>query len=163
VLVTGSLSRLALLALLALVPAACGFHTSPADGLRFVAPSGWKPSPGILGFMQFWRSPYNDREMLMLFKSPRPMRTNEIFSDQNLQGTMQDVTIEREQTIKICGTQPAKYIQARASSSRNTPIDVETVATNINGSSYFAVYMRPLAARPHPAALAALREVCAKP
>ena len=155
--------RVALVAMLAVTVGACGLQASPADGLRFAAPSGWRASPGILGYMQFWRPPNNDREVLMLFKSPRPMQTNEIFSKSNLQDTMKDVTVVGQQTIKICGTQPAKYVQARGSSSEGGPIDIETVATLIGGSSYFAVYVRPIAVRPNPIALASLREVCPKP
>ncbi len=155
--------RVVLVALLAVAVGSCGLQASPADGLRFEAPNGWRPSPGILGFMQFWRPPTEDREVLMLFKSPRPMKTNEIFSNSNMQDTMKDVTIVTQQTIKICGAQPAKYVQARGSSSQGGPIDIETVATIIGGSSYFAVYVRPIAVRPNPTALAALREVCPKP
>jgi hypothetical protein len=131
--------------------------------LQFAAPNSWKPSPGILGFMQFWRAPDNDHELLMVFRSPRPMQTKDIFSNENMQGTTSDVTVVREQTIKICGTQPATFIQARGSSSRAGPMDIETVATNLGGSSYFAVYLRPASTAPNPAALAALRELCAKP
>ena len=155
--------RVALVAMLAVTVGGCALQASPADGLRFEAPGGWRASPGILGYMQFWRPPNNDREVLMLFKSPRPMQTNEIFSKSNLQDTMKDVTIVGQQTIKICGTQTAKYVQARGSSSGGGPIDIETVATIIGGSSYFAVYVRPIVVRPNPIALAALREVCPKP
>ncbi|HXB82042.1 MAG TPA: hypothetical protein VNU22_01675 [Candidatus Acidoferrum sp.] len=158
-----SLPRVALVAMLAVTVGGCALQASPADGLRFEAPAGWRASPGILGYLQFWRPPNNDREVLMLFKSPRPMQTNEIFSKSNLQDTMKDVTIVGQQTIKICGTQPAKYVQARGSSSEGGPIDIETVATIIGGSSYFAVYVRPIVVRPNPKALAALREVCPKP
>jgi hypothetical protein len=152
----------ALVALLAVTVGGCALQASPADGLRFEAPSGWRASPGILGYMQFWRPPANDREVLLLFKSPRPMQTNEVFSNSNVQDTMKDVTVVSQQTIEICGTQPAKYVQARGSS-RGGPIDIETVATIIQGSSYFAVYVRPIAVRPNPIALATLREVCPKP
>ncbi|MFZ0574650.1 MAG: hypothetical protein WA304_13285 [Candidatus Cybelea sp.] len=155
--------RVALVAMLAVTVGGCALQARPADGLRFEAPAGWRASPGILGYMQFWRPPNNDREVLLLFKSPRPMQTNEIFSKSNLQDTMKDVTIVGQQTIKICGTQPAKYVQARGSSSEGGPIDIETVATIIGGSSYFAVYVRPIVVRPNPIALAALREVCPKP
>jgi hypothetical protein len=155
--------RVALVAMLAVTVGGCALQASPADGLRFEAPAGWRASPGIMGYMQFWRPPNNDREVLLLFKSPRPMQTNEIFSKSNLQDTMKDVTIVGQQTIKICGTQPAKYVQARGSSSEGGPIDIETVATIIGGSSYFAVYVRPIVVRPNPIALAALREVCPKP
>jgi hypothetical protein len=155
--------RVALVAMLAVAAGGCALQASPADGLRFEAPAGWRASPGILGYMQFWRPPTNDREVLVLFKSPRPMQTNEIFSKSNLQDTMKDVTIVGQQTIEICGTQPAKYVQARGSSSSGGPIDIETVATIIAGSSYFVVYVRPIVVRPNPLALAALREVCPKP
>lgn len=155
--------RVALFAMLAVTVGGCALQASPADGLRFEAPAGWQASPGILGYMQFWRPPNKDREVLLLFKSPRPMQTNEIFSKSKLQDTMKDVTFVAQQTIKICGTQPAKYVQARGSSSQGAPIDIETVATIIGGSSYFAVYVRPIAVPPNPIALAALREVCPKP
>ena len=155
--------RVALVAMLAVTVGGCALQASPADGLRFEAPAGWRASPGIMGYMQFWRPPNNDREVLLLFKSPRPMQTNEIFSKSNLQDTMKDVTIVGRQTIKICSTQPAKHVQARGSSSEGGPIDIETVATIIGGSSYFAVYVRPIVVRPNPIALAALREVCPKP
>ena len=155
--------RVALVAMLAVTVGGCALQASPADGLRFEAPAGWRASPGILGYMQFWRPPNNDREVLLLFKSPRPMQTNDIFSNSNLQDTMKDVTIVTQQTIKICGTQPAKYVRARGSSSQGGPIDIETVATIIGGSSYFAVYVRPIVVRPNPIALASLREVCPKP
>ena len=155
--------RVALVPMLALTVGGCALQASPADGLRFAAPGGWQASPGILGYMQFWRPPIDDREVLLLFKSPRPMQTNDIFSNSNMQDTMKDVSILRQQTIKICGTQPAKYVQARGSSSSGGPIDIESVATIIRGSSYFAVYIRPIAVPPNPIALAALREVCPKP
>ncbi|HLY01800.1 MAG TPA: hypothetical protein VKR56_04805 [Candidatus Cybelea sp.] len=148
--------------MLAVTVGGCALQASPVDGLRFAAPPGWRPSPGILGFMQFWRPPTEDQEVLMLFKSPRPMQTNEIFSKSNLQDTMHDVTIVSQRTIKICGAQPAKYVQARGSSSEGRQTDIETVATIIKGSSYFAVYVRPIAVPPNPMALAALREVCPK-
>ncbi len=154
--------RVALVAMLAVAVGGCALQASPADGLRFEAPRGWQASPGIMGYMQFWRPPNNEREILMLFKSPRPMQTNEIFSKSNLQGTMKDVTVVTQQPIKICGTQPAKYVRARGSSSEG-PIDIETVATIIGGSSYFAVYVRPIVVQPNPIALAALREACPKP
>jgi hypothetical protein len=154
--------RSALVAILAVTVGGCALQASPADGLRFEAPVGWRASPGILGYMQFWRPPSDDREVLMLFKSPRPMQTDQIFTDSNVQDTMKNVTVVAQRTIKICGAQPAKYVQARGTSSGGGPIDIETVATLIGGSSYFAVYLRPIAVRPSPLALAALREVCLK-
>lgn len=155
--------RLALVMLLVLSSAACGLRSSPADGLRFQPPAGWNPSPGILGFMQFWRSPGNDREFLILFRSPRPMQTKEMFSSQGMQDSMKDVTVLREQSIKICGNQPATFVLARGDSARSGPTDIESIATNIGGASYFATYIRPVSAPPNPEAMASLRELCTKP
>jgi len=39
---------------------------------------------GDLGYMQFWRPPIDDREVLLLFKSPRPMQTNDILLELQL-------------------------------------------------------------------------------
>jgi hypothetical protein len=157
------LVRSSVAAVLALAAAGCGLTASPADGLRFQAPAGWRPSPGIMGFMQFWRPPDDDREMLMLFKSPRPVSTGDVFSNSQVHDTLHDMTIQRRQTILICGRQPATYIDARGRSSRGGDEHVEMMMTNVAGSSYFAMYVRPIDAAPNPTAQAALRELCAKP
>lgn len=155
--------RLACVAVLALAPAACALHMSPADGLRFEAPAGWKSSPGILGVMQFWRSPTDDREVLMLFKSPRPVKASDVFSSENLHDSLKDVKLVSRRSIRICGAQGAMYAQGRGSSSRSGPTSVDLLITDAGGSTYFALYARPLDAAPNPMALSALREVCPKP
>lgn len=141
----------------------CALNASPAEGLRFQPPAGWRPSPAIMGFMQFWRSPLDDREVLMLFKSPRPLQEHDVFSNAQLHDTLRDVTIEQRRAIAICGRQPAMYVAARGSSARSERDRVEMVMTTSGGNSYFALYVRPLAAAPDPMAEAALRELCAKP
>lgn len=148
------------LAMLALT--ACGFSASPADGLQFRAPAGWRPSPGILGFMQFWRSPQSDREMVMLFKSPRLMQPKEVLSDPQFQTTMKDATIERRDSILICGNQPAQYVEARGTSSRGEQVHIEMMMTNAAGTSYMAMYVRPMASPSNREAEASLRELCPK-
>jgi hypothetical protein len=150
-------------ALAALSLAGCAFNSSPADGLQFKAPPDWRPSPGIMGFMQFWRPPADDRQLLMLFKSPKPLQPNEVFSDARLNDTLKHATIEQRQTIQICGNQPATYVAARGTSSRGDDDRVDVVMTNITGTTYFAMYVRPLGAAPNPMAEAALHELCAKP
>ena len=40
-----------------LAEAAADSTSSPADNLTFKAPAGWQASPGIMGFMQFWKAP----------------------------------------------------------------------------------------------------------
>lgn len=143
---------------------ACGFTSSPAEGLQFQAPAGWKSSPGIMGFMQFWRPPVDDGEVLMLVKSPKPLQAKEVFSNSQTSGTLKDVTIQELRTIQICGNQSATYLQAQGESSRQEGRDqVEMVMTNTGGSTYMAMYIRPLGSVPNAAASAAVHQLCAKP
>jgi hypothetical protein len=149
-------------ALVILTLTGCGLQASPADALQFHPPPGWQSSPGILGFMQFWRPPVDDREVLMLFKSPKPLQPSEVFSNARMSDTLKDATIDRRESIVICGHQPATYFQLHGTSSRGDS-RAEMVMTNISGAGYFALYARPLVVPPNPAAQAALRELCAKP
>ncbi|MFY9665568.1 MAG: hypothetical protein WAL67_04385 [Candidatus Cybelea sp.] len=151
------------IALAALSLAGCAFNSSPADGLQFKAPPDWRPSPGIMGFMQFWRPPGDDRQMLMLVKSPKAIAPSEVFSDARLNDTLKNATIEQRQAIQICGNQPATYLAARGTSARGGDDRVDLVMTNIAGTTYFAMYVRPPGAAPSPMAEAALRELCTKP
>ena len=150
------------IALFAFALGGCSMTASPADGLAFQAPSGWQSSPGIMGFMQFWRAPSNDREVLMLIKSPKPLKADDVFSDARLKDTLKDVTVERRSSIEICDRQPATYVQARGSSSRGGDEFVDLVLTTLNGNSYLAMYVRPIATPTNPMAAAALRELCTK-
>lgn len=150
--------------LVAFALADCGFRSSPADALTFAAPNGWQSSPGILGFMQFWRPPTDDQQILMLFKSPKPLQPNDVFSKARLGDTMlKGATVEQRQDITICGRQPATYYVARGTSSRGAEDRVEMVLTSVAGASYFAMYVRPVTSPPNQMAQAALRELCAKP
>jgi hypothetical protein len=149
--------------LVAFALAGCGFRSSPADALTFQAPSGWQSSPGIMGFMQFWRPPADDQQILMLFKSPKPLSTNDVLSNTGVNSTLKGATVEQRQDITICGRQPATYYVARGTSSRGGAEDrVEMVVTNVAGASYFAMYVRPVTTPPNQMAQAALRELCAK-
>lgn len=145
-----------------LVVSGCGLSSSPAEGLQFQAPAGWKSSPGIMGFMQFWRSP-DDREVLMLLRSPKPLQPKDVFSSNGMEGTLKDVTVRELRTIQICGNRPATYLMARGTSSRGGQDDAEMVLTNLRGKAYVALYVRPLEAPANPAASAAIRELCTKP
>jgi len=149
-------------ALIALLLAGCGLTSSPADGLTFTAPSGWQPSPGILGFMQFWKPPSGNDEILMLFKSPKQIDTKEAFSNAKLN----DSHIDEQRDIKICGNQDAVYVKGEAKSSVNSApsreSDMQMVMSNVSGTSYFAMYIYPVHARPNAEAVSALRELCAK-
>jgi hypothetical protein len=146
----------------ATILAGCGLTSSPAEGLAFRPPAGWQGSPGIMGFMQFWRSPTRSDEVLMLFRSPKQMDPNEVLTSAKLR----DTRIERRQEIKICGNQPAVYfVGAGTSSSANnasTEAEMQMVMTNANGAAYFAMYVYPVGTQPNGEALAALRELCPK-
>lgn len=152
-----------IIAALALAATGCGFNSSPASGLQFRAPGGWRASPGILGFMQFWRAPNDDREILVLFKSPRPMQTSDFFSNSQMNKTVQHLTIQERRDIVICGNQRATQVQGRGVSSRGEDVAVDMVATNAAGATYFASYVRPTGVAPNAMAEAALRELCPKP
>jgi hypothetical protein len=153
----------AVAAFLALDLAGCSVTASPADGLRFAAPPGWRSSPGILGFMQFWRPPNDDREVLMLFKSPKPLTAKEVFTNVQINDTLKGARIERRSAITICGDHPATFIEARGTSTHNGDERIDLVLTNIAGNGYLALYARPAGAIPNPVAESALRELCPKP
>jgi hypothetical protein len=153
----------AIAALVAL--AGCSWNASPADGLQFQAPAGWRSLPAIAGF-QAWRPPDNDREALMLFKSHQPLRPNDLVSvgqsNGELNGALKNLTLERQQRVVICGHQPAIYFEFRGTSAQVGDSQVEVLATNLAGGSYFAIYRRPFGTAPNTDAEAALRELCTK-
>jgi hypothetical protein len=148
--------------LFALLLAGCGLTSSPADNLTFQAPVGWQASPGILGYMQFWKPPSGASEMLFLFKSPKPIDTKQAFSDAKLG----DENVEQQQQIKICGNQPAMFVKAKGTSTASggsVQSEVQMTISTVGGNSYFAMYVYPANGRPNEQATAALRQLCAKP
>ena len=146
----------------ALALAGCAFTSSPADDLQFKAPAGWQSSPGIMGFMQFWRPANSDQEVLMLFKSPKPLKPSDVFTSNDLQGSIKNVKVERTATIQICGSQPATLFQAQGTSSKGGEDSVDMVMSDTGGKTYFALYVRPVGGQSNAQALSALRELCAK-
>ncbi len=157
-----SMARLGVVAALAFACAGCAFNASPAQGLRFTAPPGWRPSPGIMGFMQFWQSPRDDRSVLMLFKSPKPIQPDALFSSARYRDALRDTTVERQQSIVICGHQPAVYVEAAGTSRTGEPSHVDVVAANVGAVGYIAMYVRPQTDPADAKAEAALRNLCAK-
>jgi hypothetical protein len=141
---------------------ACGLNASPAGGLRFQPPPGWRPSPGMLGYMQFWRPPSGVREALMLFRSPKRLSSDDLYSDANMQGAFKSVTVLRKQNVQICGNQSAVIVQGIAISRNDTESRVEMVMATVRGTSYLAMYVRPIEVPANPQAEAALRGLCAK-
>jgi hypothetical protein len=146
------------LLLAALASSGCGFTSSPADNLTFKAPAGWQSSPGIMGFMQFWKAPSGNQEVLMLFKSPKPLQVHDVFNSAN----MKDAKVETEKPISICGNQPAEFFKAQGMSSQGKDSNVEMVMTNAAGTTYLAMYIYPAGAAPNGDAAGALRELCSK-
>jgi hypothetical protein len=141
-----------------LASSGCGFTSSPADNLTFKAPAGWQSSPGIMGFMQFWKAPNSNKEVLLLFKSPKPLQTKEVFNNANLR----DAKVETQKPITICGSQAAQFFKAQGTSSRGDDSNVEMVMTDAAGTTYLAMYVYPAGAQPNGEAAAALRELCSK-
>jgi hypothetical protein len=150
-------------ALVVLAAAACGINASPADGLLFQAPPGWQSSPGIMGFMQFWRPPSGGREVLILFKSPKPIKPSDITTQPGVDDSLKNTTVERREDVVICGHQPATYMEARGTSSHGDESRVEMMMATLGSATYLAIYVRPLALAPHRMAEASLRELCPKP
>lgn len=143
--------------LTATVLSGCGLTSSPADTLSFKAPKGWQAFPGIMGFMQFWKQPDADA-VLMLFKSPKPITTSEIFSNADLR----DARVEQRQTITICGNQAAEYFKAQGHSKTGRDSNIEMVMSNAGGQTYMAMYAYPVGTQSNADAEAALRELCTK-
>lgn len=99
----------------------------------------------------------------MLFKSPKPLQSSDVYSSANMQGAFKSVTVMRKQTIEICGNQPALFVQGTAVSRNDTESNVDMVLSTVRGASYFAMYVRPMEVPPNAQAEAALHELCAKP
>ena len=145
----------------ALATSGCGLTASPADSINFAAPKGWNSSPGIAGFMQFWRSP-RDGEVLMLFRSPKPVNTSDIFRSADVK----DVQIESQKAIEICdGLQAAQQFNLRAKSESNGEthdVNATTVMSTSGGATYFAVYVHRVETPPDADAVSATHELCQK-
>lgn len=151
-------SILTVLAAAAVALSGCGLTSSPADNLTFKAPGGWQGSPGIMGFMQFWKPPAGKSEVLMLFKSPKTLTTTEVFKNADLT----DATVRAQKAITICGNQSAQYYKALGTSKNGNDSNIEMVMTNANGTTYMAMYVYPVAGTANGDAEAALRELCSK-
>jgi hypothetical protein len=137
--------------------AGCGFTSSPGDSLTFKAPKGWRASPGIMGFMQFWQGPA-DGEVLMLIRSPKPLKTSEVFSNADLR----DADLQTEKPIDICGNQPARYFKAKGKWKSQRDSTVEMVMSNAGGATYMAMYVHPQGTPANPDAETAIHQLCVR-
>ncbi len=145
-----------------LAASGCGFTSSPADNITFKAPAGWQASPGVMGFMQFWKAPGSSDQVLMLLRSPKQIPTNDIMTTANVK----DAKIESVQHVTICGSQPATLLTARGSAqsltTKGTNSNLEMMMSDAGGATYMAMYAYPIGAAPNDEATAALRELCSK-
>ncbi|HEY3676027.1 MAG TPA: hypothetical protein VGK84_08565 [Candidatus Tumulicola sp.] len=145
----------------ALATSGCGLTASPADNINFVAPKGWNSSPGIAGFMQFWRSP-REGEVLMLFRSPKPIKTEDVLQSANLR----DAQIESRKVITLCdGQQQAQEFQSRGkieNGNESHDVGANIVMSTSNGATYFAVYVHRIEMPADAEAVAATHELCQK-
>jgi hypothetical protein len=142
------------------VLAGCG---SPADSTSFKPPGGWKPSMSIGGLMQVWESP-DEKQTVMLMKIPVAMKTEDILSSANVK----DAKIEEQREITICGNQKATELSiagshTTANASRTRTDDrIDGIVTGAGGSTYFAMYARPLHATADRSAEDAIHSICEK-
>lgn len=140
----------------------CGFTSSPADNITFKPPAGWQGSPGIMGFMQLWKAPGRNDEVLMLIRSPRQIQINDVMNSANVK----DAKIEALQHVTICGSQAAEFVKAQGTpqsvTSKGQNSNVEMMMSNAAGATYMAMYVYPIGGLPNSQATASLRELCAK-
>jgi hypothetical protein len=147
----------ALIALAAL--AACG---SASDSVTFAAPPGYTQAASIGPFVQVWMTA--DKESLItLVALPVKADLDKAMS----QADIKDAEVKAQRNIKICGSQPALFadiLGVSKSTGGEVPhkMRIEFIATNANGKTYMAMYMRPLAAVANPAAEAAIQNICPK-
>jgi hypothetical protein len=138
--------------------AACsGLTKSPAEGLNFKAPDGWKSTPGIMGIMQLWSSG-TGKEVLMLFHAPADWKADQALDSANVK----DAQVEEQRAVKICGDQNAQFVKMRATSTHGDGDQNVQMMTSkaVDGGTYLALYIYPIAAQPDAQAQAAIYELC---
>jgi hypothetical protein len=138
---------------------ACG---SASDAVTFQAPAGFKPEMSVGPFAQGWSGPQG--QSLMLMALPAKIDLSKTVEE----SPVTNGTIEHDTMTTICGDQPARVLDlvgsiASSSGSKDRERrDIQTVATNAGGKTYFAIYARPIGMPANPAAEAAIRHVCAR-
>jgi len=140
---------------------ACG---SATDAITFQAPAGYVSKASLGPFMQIWAGPRHNSLMLMAF--PAAVDVNKMSNDNVKNGK-----ILKQSSVTICGSQPAHYV-----SMLGEPIEIDTpapgqnverqlidfIATDVNGKTYMAMYVRPAGTAGDPAAEAAIKNICPK-
>lgn len=136
---------------LVLALAGCG---SPSDHLSFKAPAMYQAPKNMFGMAQLW-STADGTQALMLMKLPVKMDPKHAVNNAGVK----NATLKSQQTIEICGNQPATHVVMESTGkSRNT---MDMVMTTSGGSSYMAMYSHPVGTPADHASEEAIRSLCA--
>lgn len=137
--------------------AACG---SPGADTAFKAPTGWNSTPGIMGRFQMWM---NNNQIVMLIRGDKNTTFYDAQKSSPGSTSLSDV---KHSAIDLCGgKQKADYFTARGEGTNNgkrTVKTVEGVISDVGGSRYIAMYIRPLGTAADSQAEDALHSLCAK-
>lgn len=138
------------------VLAGCGSVTA---GLNFKAPAGWTTF-SLIGRFQMWIKPSPDKkddaQMLFLVRG----QTATTMDFKSLPQAGSNVRDLKSSPIKICGNQKAQYVSGVSTSSKNGDMSLEMVSAPVGDQSFLAMYIRPQAVKPDPAAETAIRSLC---
>lgn len=149
------------------IGAALAGCSSPAQDTAFKPPLGWKSTPGMFGRMQLWMtgSTSNDRQILMIVRGDKSMRTSDIRGTSSPFGGTQGMRDVKQKTVTLCGSQRADYFTAQGeggNGSNRVPQQIEGMSTTIGDSKYFALYIRPAALKADMQAENSLYSLCPK-
>ncbi|MDQ2662867.1 MAG: hypothetical protein M3Y18_02390 [Candidatus Eremiobacteraeota bacterium] len=136
----------------------CG---SPASGVDFKAPAGWKPGVSMFGVMQMWTRENRPGSVMMLMRVPGHGNSDQL--DQTLKTQFQTKKPVENKAIKICGGQPAQFTLFMGHSKRHAGEDrVEMIRTSIGDATYMSIYARGAGESSDPAAESAIKSLCPK-
>jgi hypothetical protein len=153
-------ARLLFVCAFAAVLAGCG---SATDSITFKPPANYTMAASVGPFMQMWKGP--QQSALMLMALPTKIDLAKAVSSSDIKGA----EIEKESTIAICGNQPAYYVSmigdreefgSAAPSGAAEKRQIDFLATNVNGKTYMAMYIRPVGAPADAGAEDAIHNVC---
>lgn len=136
---------------LVLALAGCG---SPGDHLSFKPPAMYQAPKNMFGMAQLWATA-DDRQALMLMKLPMKMDPKHAVINAGLK----DATVKSQQSIEICGNQPATHVVLESTGKNRNSMDM--VMTSSGGTSYMAMYSHPVGTPADHASEEAIRSLCA--
>lgn len=142
----------------------CG---SATDAVTFKAPANYTSAAQIGPFMQLWRGPNHNSLALMAF--PAKIDLDKATTNSNIKNAQ----VVKQSTIRICGSQTAYYVsmignEATAGAGTSSPgaadekRQIDLLATDVDGKTYMAMYIRPLGTTADKAAEDAIHNVCSK-